>query len=383
MEVIIIKYAELNTKKNNKNYFINTLKNNIKRKISDDYEIKYTHGRMFIYGDNLEELITPLENTFGIYEFTIAKVSSYDDLDNEVIKYIKDKDFDTFRVTVDRYDKNFKETSMQLARSMGGVVLKNKDNIKVDLHNADFELTIELRDNKAYIYHESYKGKRGFPSGTTNSATLMLSGGLDSPVAGYLALRKGLDIKCIYFDAPPYTSENALNKVIDLAKLLNTYSGNVELYVVKFTKIQEEIKRKTKEDYIITLMRKLMYKVTNDFTLEYGGTAIITGESIGQVASQTLTSMRVISSNLDLPVIRPLATYDKEEIIKISKEIDAYDISILPYDDLCGTFIPKHPVINPTMEQTDYYVSQLEVDDLIKNIDIRKIDLKEKKNKLL
>ncbi len=390
--VILIKYGELSTKKANRNFFIKTLSKNIEDKLSN-YNVKIAKdlGRMYIYfNDNdLNNIINIISNIFGIHTYHVAYIAdtNTDDIGETVLKSLKKEKFKTFKVVVKRTDKTFQYDSPTYSKKLGGVVLKNIDNISVDVHNPEITVTVEIRENKSYIYFNSYKGLGGYPVGTQPKGLLMLSGGIDSPVAGYLSLKRGIKVDCVYFEAIPHTSLEAREKVISLVKKLCKYSNDINLHIVNFTSIQEEIYKNCDSDYVITIMRRMMYRIMEKLVYKYKAKAIINGESIGQVASQTLVSMNVINSVTNLPVIRPVACLDKLEIIDIAKKIDTYDISILPYEDCCTVFVPKHPVINPDKERCidmeksfDY---QQMIYDAVKNIETIKISSKEYNNELL
>ena len=351
-KVILIKYGELSTKSGNRNYFINTLYNNIRNKLAN-YEVKIHKDRARMYIEFLDKDIESIKNIidkiFGIYKYHIASIVDSDDLiiRDKVLEIVKNEEFSTFKVEVKRSNKNFPITSMDYVKVLGGVILKNISSIRVDVHNPDLLVKVEIRDKETFIYCNQYLGSGGYPVGTQQKGMLMLSGGIDSPVSGYLALKRGVNIDCVYFEAMPHTSIEARNKVISLCKKLVSYTDKINLHIVNFTPIQEEIYKNVREDYCITIMRRMMYRIMDRLCNKYGAKVIINGESIGQVASQTLTSMSVINSVTNIPVIRPVACFDKLEIIDIAKRIDTFDISIIPYEDCCTVFVPRHPVINP------------------------------------
>ena len=370
-KIIIIKYGELTTKKDNINFFITTLKDNIKSSLSNfDVEIKYDKGRMFIYSseNDIDNVIEKLKKTFGIHEINIGY--EIDDVDIEVVKtslieLIKDKEIETFKVETKRSDKTYPLNSMEISRLLGGVVLKNKDNVKVDVHNPKTLINVEIRQHKAYIYFDKLPGIGGYPVGVAGKGLLMLSGGIDSPVAGYLALKRGVRIEALYFESPPHTSEAAKNKVISLARELSKYSGYVKLHIVNFTKIQEAILKNCPHEYLITIMRRMMYRISESIAKRNNCKIIVNGESIGQVASQTLTSMAAINEVTKMPVIRPVACLDKLDIIDIAKQIETYEISIQPYEDCCTIFVPDHPVINPIIKLCEEYENLFNYEELI------------------
>ena len=354
--VILIKYGELTTKGDNRKMFVNILHKNIEAKLRGlDVFIYRDLSRMYIeFNDkDLDLILSKINKIFGIYAYTIAyKIdSNIDIIEKSIIEILNNISFNTFKVETKRSDKNFSISSVDMNKRIGGVILKNKDNIKVDVHNPEVIFNIEIRRNETFIYFKNYMGLGGYPSGTQGKGLLMLSGGIDSPVAGYLAMKRGIVIDCVYFEAIPHTSLEARNKVIELTKKLLEYTNNINLYVVPFTEIQEAIYKNVDHEYVITIMRRMMYRIMEKLTKKYHAHVIINGESIGQVASQTLTSMEVINNVTNIPVIRPVACLDKLEIINISEKIDTYNISILPYEDCCTVFVPRHPVINPILEK--------------------------------
>ena len=371
-KLLLIKYGELSTKKDNINYFIRTLKENIEASIKGiDVELIYDKGRMFIKTneDNFDEIIDKLKHIFGIHEIVIAYElpnNDIEELKSSLVEIIKDKEIDTFKVETKRSNKNYPLTSMEISRILGGVVLKNKENVSVDVHNPNTYINVEIRLNNAYIYFDRIKGIGGYPVGSLGKGLLMLSGGIDSPVAGYLALKRGVRIEGLYFESPPHTSEAAKNKVIKLAQELSKYSGYVKLHVVNFTEIQETILKNCPHEYLITIMRRMMYRISERIAKNANAKVIVNGESIGQVASQTLTSMSVINETIKMPVIRPVACLDKIEIIEIAKKIGTYETSILPFEDCCTIFVPDHPVINPVAALAQEYESSFDYEELIR-----------------
>ena len=247
----------------------------------------------------------------------------------------------------------------------------------MDVHNPDLWIKVEIRDNETYIYYDSYAGRGGYPLGTQAKGMLMLSGGIDSPVAGYLAMKRGVKLDAVYFEAIPHTSLDAREKVISLCRKLSIFAADINLHIVNFTPIQENIYKFCRDDYVITIMRRMMYRIMARLCDKYNGKIIINGESIGQVASQTLTSMSVINEVTNVPVIRPVACMDKLEIMDIARDIDTYDISILPYEDCCTVFVPKHPVINPKLEiainEENKFDYNTLIDDAINNLNTIKV----------
>ena len=373
MRVILIKYGELSTKKGNRNFFINTLYNNVKSKLGMyDVSINKDRAKMTIKfrDEDLDDIVKIVGKVFGIHTFNIAYLcdSDEDAIKSTVMEVVSNTNFNTFKVETKRSDKRFPIHSGDLNRILGGMILKNVPNIKVDVHNPDLLLKVEIREDGTYIYYNSFNGSGGYPVGTQPKGMLMLSGGIDSPVAGYLAMKRGIVIDAVYFEAIPHTSLEAREKVITLCRKLSSYTNHINLHIVNFTTIQEEIYKNCREDYCITIMRRMMYRIMEKLATKYNGLAIINGESVGQVASQTLTSMSVINSVTNMPVIRPLACLDKLEIMDIARKIETYETSILPYEDCCTVFVPKHPAINPKIETAIKEENKFDYDRLINEV---------------
>ena len=366
-KLILIKYGELTTKKDNRKLFINKLENNIKSLLKNyDIKIKKDRVRMYIVTSKVDEVSEKLQKIFGIHSVVICYKTTQDVEDIKAkVKEVLDKEkFSTFKVNTRRADKNFPIHSMDFNNLIGGFVLKNYP-VKVDVHNPELLLNIEIRLEGVFIYTNELLGSGGYPVGVQGKGLLMLSGGIDSPVAGYMALKRGIDIECLYFESPPHTSMEAKNKVLKLANILNDYSGNIKVHVVPFTNIQETIYRFCPEDYMITIMRRMMYRIAHKFAKMHKIPIIVNGESVGQVASQTITSMSVINEVTNMPIIRPVACLDKLEIIEIAKKIGTYETSILPFEDCCTIFVPKHPVINPKLEKCVLAESKFNFDKMI------------------
>ena len=371
-KLILIKYGELSTKKGNRNFFINTLYNNIKCKLNSyDVSIKKDRAKMTIkFSDkDFDAIKSVVDKTFGIHSYHLAYVckSDVDLIKDSVLKVVKSLDFKSFKVDTKRCDKSFLIHSQDFNRIIVGLLFKNFDDICVDVHNPDLLLKIEIREDDTYIYYDSYNGRGGYPLGTQAKGMLMLSGGIDSPVAGYLTMKRGVKFDAVYFEALPHTSLGAREKVINLCKKLSMFSDKINLHIVNFTPIQEEIYKNCKDEYVITIMRRMMYRIMDKLCCKYDCKIIVNGESIGQVASQTLSSMSVINNVTCVPVIRPLACMDKLEIIDIARDIDTYDTSIIPYEDCCTVFVPKHPVINPKLDVCIYEESKFDYESLINN----------------
>lgn len=389
-KVILIKYGELTTKKDNRKFFIKTLRNNILDKLSD-YNIVVTddYYRMFIEvnEDDIDSITSKLKCIFGIHE--IAVCYKDENVTEEEIKKVslmvmKEEDFCTFKVETKRSDKSFPIKSMDMNNIIGSLILKNIE-CKVDVHNPEIILNIEIRREGFYIYTKGIKCLGGYPVGTLGRGLLMLSGGIDSPVAGYMTIKRGVELYYLYFESRPHTSIEARNKVRDLARKLEKYNTNGKLMVVNFTKIQETIYKNLDTTYLITIMRRMMYRIAERVAKKNKCLAIVNGESVGQVASQTLASMIAVNDVTNYPILRPLCSFDKLDIIEISKKIDTYDISILPYEDCCTVFVPKHPVINPNLKHIYSEEAKIDFDTLINEAvnTIEVVDLKEIKSDLL
>ena len=385
-KVILIKYGELTTKKDNRNFFIRTLKKNILNKLSNfKFDIVDDYYRMFIIpnDEDIDLIVDNLKNIFGIHGIVIALMSE-DKSENSIkeisLNMMRELDLKTFKVETKRSDKSYSIKSMDMNNIVGSHILKNT-NYKVDVHNPEVILTVEIRREAVYIYNTSIEGLGGYPVGTLGRALLMLSGGIDSPVAGYLTIKRGVELYYLYFESRPHTSLEARNKVISLARKLEKYNSNGKLLVVNFTKIQEAIYKNLDPSYLITIM----YTIAEKLAKRYNCLAIVNGESIGQVASQTLSSILSVNDVTNYPILRPLCSFDKLDIIEISKKIDTYEISILPYEDCCTVFVPKHPVINPDLkhiyeEECKFDFEPL-IEEAIKSVEV--VDLKEKISDLL
>ena len=369
-KLILIKYAELSTKKDNIGMFIKQLKRNLEEKLSlYQAEISFDKGRMFVSVENsFDECLQAVLNTFGIHEVEIAyelENNSMELLEKSLISLILEKEFHTFKVETIRSDKSYPMTSPEISKYLGGVVLKNKKNVSVDVHHPEVVIHSEIRKEHAYLYLDTYKGIGGYPVGTLGKGMLMLSGGIDSPVAGYLAMKRGVKLEAIYFESPPHTSKEAKNKVLELAKIISGYASPMKVHIIHFTEIQEAIYKNIPKEYMITIMRRMMYRISAILAYNNRCKVLVNGESIGQVASQTLSSMSVINEVVRMPVIRPVACFDKLEIIELAKKIGTYETSILPYEDCCTIFVPEHPVINPELEKCLEYEKLIPYEELI------------------
>jgi len=388
-KIILIKYGELTTKKANRNLFINTLYNNIKESLNDkNIKIEKNRVRMFIEVNDEKELnpiIDKLTKIFGIHSIVIANKcnNNIDTIKETSLEIAKNTNFKTFKIETKRSDKTFPIPSMEFNQIIAGLLLKNIPDIKVDVHTPDYTMKIEIREKNTYIYEKEIKGAGGYPVGVAGKGILMLSGGIDSPVAGYLAMKRGIKLECLYFESPPHTSIMAKNKVKQLVEKLSEYQPNIKLHVINFTNMQENIYKNINPDYMITIMRRMMYRISEKMIQKRKCYVLINGESVGQVASQTLPSMCTINSVTNIPVIRPVACLDKLEIIEIAKKIDTYETSILPYEDCCTIFLPKHPVINPKIDKCPEYETKIDYNTLITEAiaNVETIEITKKNNK--
>ena len=367
----MIKYAELNTKKDNIGMFLKALKQNITEKIGDKATVLFDKGRMFIKAsdEHFDEVLLKVQKVFGIHEIMIGYETNSTDIEvieEALLLVTRDLSFTSFKVETKRSDKNYPLTSLEISKHLGGVILKSRDCIVVDVHHPEVTINVEVRKDHAYIYVDKIKGLGGYPVGTLGKGLLMLSGGIDSPVAGFLAMKRGVKLEAIYFESPPHTSVEAKNKVATLASILSEYGSSIKVHIVNFTEIQEEIYKKVPHEYLITIMRRMMYRIAAKVAYQNRCKILVNGESIGQVASQTLSSMAVINEVVKIPVIRPVACLDKLEIIELAKKIGTYETSILPYEDCCTIFVPLHPVINPELEKCIEYEKLLPYEELIK-----------------
>ncbi|HGC8703328.1 TPA: tRNA uracil 4-sulfurtransferase ThiI [Streptococcus agalactiae] len=370
---IMIRYGELSTKKKNCMRFINKLKNNMEHVLSiyPDVSVKTDRDRGHVYlnGTDYHEVAESLKEIFGIQAFSPSfKVEKNVDTLVKAVQEIMTsvyKDGMTFKITAKRSDHSFELDSRALNHTLGDAVFSVLPNIKAQMKQPDINLKVEIRDEAAYISYEDIRGAGGLPVGTSGKGMLMLSGGIDSPVAGYLALKRGVDIEAVHFASPPYTSPGALKKAHDLTRKLTKFGGNIQFIEVPFTEIQEEIKAKAPEAYLMTLTRRFMMRITDRIREDRNGLVIINGESLGQVASQTLESMQAINAVTATPIIRPVVTMDKLEIIDIAQKIDTFDISIQPFEDCCTIFAPDRPKTNPKIKNTEQYEKRMDVEGLV------------------
>ncbi len=369
--VIIIRYGEIFLKGKNFGFFEKTLVDNIENQLSGfECQFNRLNKRFYVSGYNPKQekkIIEALKCVFGIHSLSPAvKVGSTVEQINEYVSTIK-LGSKSFRVSVNRADKRFPISSMEYGAKLGGILLKANNDARVDLHTPEITVNVDIRENDTtFVYYDTISARGGMPVGTSGSGLLLLSGGIDSPVAGYMMAKRGMPISALHFHSYPYTSEDAKNKVVELAKLITKYTGHFKLYVCSFTEIQEAIHKNCNSEFMITLMRRIMYRIAERVAISKGIGSIITGENLGQVASQTVESLTVTNAVVDtIPVFRPLIAFDKEDITKISKDIGTYETSILPFEDCCTVFLPKHPLIKPKLEKCLKEEEKLDIESLI------------------
>jgi len=355
-EQILVRYGDLMLKGRNKRTFVKEMRENVKRKVNNPH-VEYIdmHDRMFVVlnGEDANEILRDLQLVSGLHSFSLVSVTenNLDDIIALAKRLIADeiKVDVTFKIETIRALKSFPMTSTEVSQSIAGEILRSSELLHVDVHNPEVVLFVEIRQEGALVYLNKIKAMGGFPYGLAGKGLLMLSGGIDSPVAGYLSMKQGVELECIHFESSPLTSIESAQKAIDLGKELAKYTkfDSIKVHMVPFMKIHQDLLENVKESYMITIMRRMMVRISEQVALRQRALAIITGESIGQVASQTLESMHTINDVTSFPIIRPLATYDKQEIIEISKEINCYEISIRPFSDCCTVYVPKSPAIHP------------------------------------
>lgn len=361
-EIILAKMGEIVLKGLNRRQFEDKLIKNIKKTIRHlgSFEIKNAQSTITIIPEDefidLDEVCEHISRVFGIVTYSRAAICPEKTLDSileTAPEYLRKelKEARTFKVEAKRSDKKFPYKSPEIAREAGAAILRAFPRLKVDVHNPDLVVNVEVRDYYAYIHGAALKGAGGIPVGTGGNAVILISGGIDSPVAAYMMAKRGIRLTAVHFASPPYTGERAEQKVVKLLKKVALYSGDMKMYTVPFTEIQEAIRKKCSEDYFTLIMRRLMMKISERIARDKGCKALITGESLGQVASQTIGALGCTDEAANLPVFRPLIGMDKQEIIDISYKIDTFDISIEPYEDCCTVFTPKHPRTNPVLER--------------------------------
>ena len=372
---LVVKYAEIHLKGLNRPFFERKLVERIEEALADARpQVVREQGRVFVYDlseEHLEEYAKRLQKVFGIHSVSIAAYGektwdTVKTLGFRLMKAFADEQ-KTFKVFARRADKRFPMTSEMICRELGKELLEEYPNLKVDVHHPEIPLTVEIRQDKAFLYTNEIPCSGGMPVGTNGKAMLLISGGIDSPVAGYMIAKRGVSLSAIHFYSYPYTSERAKDKVVELAKLLSQYAGAFDLYLVPFTEIQTTIYDKCPSSETTILMRRLMMKIAERVSNRCGCMALVTGESIGQVASQTIESLAVTNDAVNLPVFRPLIGFDKEEIIERAKKIGTFETSILPYEDCCTVFVPQHPVTRPQVQKLRESEALVDFEPLIEN----------------
>ena len=372
MKAIIIRYSEIHLKGNNKEYFESALISNLKTALKG-FDLQFGRSNARYVLRNFDESLTPqiidcVKNVFGVHSLSVAEEvpSTLEDIRAAAIALAPKRG--SFKVSTNRADKRFPLHSMDLSAEIGGDVLENNSALTVNLHNPDHVINIDIRENgKTFVFRDVIRGVNGMPVGTGGKAVAMLSGGIDSPVAMYMMAKRGMSLRAVHFHSFPYTSAQAKQKVLDLAAIVKKYTLRMTVDVVSFTEIQTAIHERCPEEYMITIMRRLMMRIAEKLARINGCGAVVTGESLGQVASQTLESITSTNSVAHIPVFRPLIGFDKEEIIDIAHKIGTYETSILPYEDCCTIFLPKRPVTKPRLSAVEKVESALDVETLVQN----------------
>ena len=374
-EIILIKNGELALKGLNRRTFEDMLVKNMRRRLEGIGKFRFTIAQSTIVaepedeGVDLDEAVERIGKIFGIAGFSRAAAVEKDmeTILRSAEEYLAPQllTVRSFKVEAKRSDKKFPLTSPEICRETGGYLLRKFPHLEVDVHNPDIVVTVEVRDSSAYIHGKQIKGAGGMPTGSAGRAALLISGGIDSPVAGYMMAKRGLELMAVHFASPPYTSERAEQKVHSLLKQVSKYSGRIALFVVPFTETQELIKDNCPEEIFTVIMRRMMMRVAQKIAAKEHAGALITGESVGQVASQTMQAIACTDNVCEIPVFRPLIGMDKDEVVAISRKIETFDISILPYEDCCTVFTPKHPRTRPTIDYVEECEKALEVDRLV------------------
>lgn len=371
---ILVRYGELTLKSGNRNTFINQLKSNIKYALIPltGYKVNANRDRMYVEiteDADVEEIMKRISKVFGVHSVSpVVKVEkNIDQIKSSAVKLARDIDAPgvTFKVDAKRSDKGFPYDTFALQQELGGEILSNIEHLTVDVKNPDYKLLVEIRSDAAYLYSRVIKGAGGLPVGTGGKTLLMLSGGIDSPVAGIEVMKRGVTIEAIHFHSPPFTSEEAKQKVIDLTRIMAETTGEIKLHLVPFTDIQKMIHKKVPENLTMTSTRRMMLKIADKFARQIDAKALVNGENLGQVASQTLGSMYAINAVTNLPTLRPLLTLDKDEIIIKAKEIGTFDTSIQPFEDCCTIFTPKNPKTNPRLDKVESFEAGTDFDAMI------------------
>ncbi|MGM8365846.1 tRNA uracil 4-sulfurtransferase ThiI [Virgibacillus sp. W0181] len=369
---ILIRYGEIGLKGKNIRKFLVRLQENIQYKLKEfsNIKVKRTQGRMFVLlnGHDPYAVMDKCKHIFGISSLSLAIKAQNDvDLIKEAALFAlqNSTDTETFKVSVKRVNKQFPIPSQEMNHVLGSHLLTQTTNYRVNVHEPDIEIKVEIREEATYITSETIPGPGGLPVGTGGKTLLLLSGGIDSPVAGYLAMKRGVQVEMIHFHSPPFTSERAKQKVIDLTKQLTAYGSSINIHMIPFTKLQQEIVRVIPNEYTMTIMRRVMLRISEVVCKKESILSMTTGENLGQVASQTMESMHTINEVSNYPILRPLITMDKKDIIDVAKQINTYDISIRPYEDCCTIFVPKSPKTNPKRDKASYFEKRADFSELI------------------
>lgn len=371
---LLVRYGELTLKGRNRKEFIRQLKKNVKFRLKglDDVQVEANHDRMIIrspHTENIDEIIERLPNVFGIHSYSPIAVCepTLEAIQEKALEVMNTLDYEgkTFKVEVKRADKTFPHTSQEMRQILGAHILRNTEGLTVQMKKPEITLHVDIRRGEGQISAIRYEGAGGLPVGANGKSLLLLSGGIDSPVAGYLMMKRGVSIEAIHFASPPFTSDMAKEKVIDLAEELSAFGPTVKVHVIPFTKIQQTIDAEIPSGLTMTTTRRLMMMIADRLREEIGALGIVTGESLGQVASQTLESMTAINAVTSTPIIRPLVTYDKSEIIELSQHIGTYETSIRPYEDCCTVFTPANPKTKPRVEEVERFEEKVDFEPMI------------------
>lgn len=371
---LLVRYGELTLKGRNRKEFIRQLKKNVKFRLKglDDVQVEANHDRMIIrspHTENIDEIIERLPNVFGIHSYSPIAVCepTLEAIQEKALEVMNTLDYEgkTFKVEVKRADKTFPHTSQEMRQILGAHILRNTEGLTVQMKKPEITLHVDIRRGEGQISAIRYEGAGGLPVGANGKSLLLLSGGIDSPVAGYLMMKRGVSIEAIHFASPPFTSDMAKEKVIDLAEELSAFGPTVKVHVIPFTKIQQTIDAEIPSGLTMTTTRRLMMMIADRLREEIGALGIVTGESLGQVASQTLESMTAINAVTSTPIIRPLVTYDKSEIIELSQHIGTYETSIRPYEDCCTVFTPANPKTKPKVDEVERFEEKVDFEPMI------------------
>ena len=370
--VILIRFGEIFLKGKNRGFFEKVLLQNIKTALENfDAEVVKITGRYVVRGYNADDeidIVNKLSKISGIFSFSVANCfeTSIDEIEKQAIEIMKDEK-GTFKVETNRADKRLELNSMQISAKIGGKILASNKNLRVDIKNPEHVLSIDIRENgETYVYEKVIFGVGGMPVGTSGSGLLLLSGGIDSPVAGYMMAKRGVKVSAVHFHSFPYTSNSAREKVEELASIISAYTGDMTIYMVSMTELQEQIHEKCDDSYMITLLRRGMFTIAERIAKKHNKKMIITGESLGQVASQTIESMTVVSEVVkNVPILRPLVAFDKCETIDIAKKIGTYETSIKPFEDCCTVFLPESPVVHPQLYKVKREQDKIDFDAIL------------------